>query len=77
MALQRAGQVDDPLATLKLASGGFAPREVIDVAVNPTGFPSASNKVMMETPEAWCRKVFFRASTESVMSSGLFGVVVT
>ena len=77
MALQSEGQVEDPLAMLKLARGGLAPSEVIDVAVNPTGFPSESNRVMMETPEAWFRKVFFRASTESVMSSGLFGVVVT
>jgi hypothetical protein len=41
-----------PLATLKLASGGLAPSEVIDVAVNPTGFPAESFIVMTETPDA-------------------------
>lgn len=71
------GQVDDPLEMLKLARGGVAPREVIDVAVNPTGFPSASSIVITATPEAWLRKVCFRASTESWMISWPFGVLLT
>ena len=44
----------EPLATLKLASGGFAPSEVIEVAVKPAGFPAESVMVITETPDA-CR----------------------
>lgn len=66
--------MEDPLATLKLARGGVAPSEVTEVAVKPIGFPSSSSRVITDTPEAWFRNVFFRASTESLMigiSSGL------
>ena len=77
VALQSDGQVEEPLATLKLASGGLAPRDVTEVAVKPTGFPSASNIVITATPEAWCLNVFLRASTGSVIIDELFSVAST
>ena len=63
--MQSAGQLDEPLETLKLARGGFAPSEVIEVAVKPIGLPDSSSIVITATPEAWFLKVFFRASTGS------------
>lgn len=66
LAWQRLGQLLDPEATLKDASGGFAPSEVIEVAVNPAGWPSADNIVITETPEACNLKLARRASVESV-----------
>jgi hypothetical protein len=74
---EQAGQVDEPLATLKLASGGLAPNEVTEVAVNPTGFPSVSNIVITATPEAWFLNVFFSASTASLINGWLFSVAST
>jgi hypothetical protein len=65
-AAQSGAQELDPLATLKLASGGFEPREVIEVAVNPTGLPCSSVIVITETPDAWRRNTAFRASIGSV-----------
>jgi hypothetical protein len=38
LAEHSGSQELEPLATLKLASGGFAPSDVIEVAVKPTGF---------------------------------------
>jgi hypothetical protein len=52
----------EPLATLKLASAGFEPREVIDVAVKPTGLPFSAVIVITETPDACLRKTALRAS---------------
>lgn len=77
VALQSAGQVEEPLATLKLANGGLAPSEVTDVAVKPTGLASESNIVITATPEAWFLNVFFRASTGSAIINGLFSAAST
>jgi hypothetical protein len=52
----------EPLATLKLARAGFEPRDVIEVAVKPTGFPFSPVIVITETPDACRRKTAFRAS---------------
>lgn len=60
------GQVDDPRETLKVTSGGLEPREVIEVAVNPTGEPSSAVAVIMATPEACLRKAALRASVGSL-----------
>jgi hypothetical protein len=60
------GQELEPLATLKVASGGLAPREVIEVAVKPTGAPAASVVVIIDTPDAWRLKVALSASVGSV-----------
>jgi hypothetical protein len=62
-AAQSGAQELEPLATLKLASGGLDPSEVIDVAVNPTGFDCSSTMVMTDTPDAWRLKTAFSAST--------------
>jgi hypothetical protein len=51
-AVEMAFQLLAPRATENMTSGGVAPREVIEVAVNPTGLLSASTVVMTETPEA-------------------------
>jgi len=64
-AAQSGAQVLEPLATLKLASGGLEPRDVIEVAVNPTGLPCTSVMVMTETPDAWRLKTAVSASTGS------------
>jgi hypothetical protein len=55
----------EPLATLNVASGGLAPREVIEVAVNPAGFPSAPHRVITDTPEACNLKLARNASVAS------------
>jgi hypothetical protein len=52
----------DPLATLKLASAGFDPSDVIEVAVKPTGFRFSPVIVITETPDACLRKTALRAS---------------
>jgi hypothetical protein len=51
-ALFRIGQELDPEATLKVARGGLAPSEVIEVAVKPAGLPSSSTMVITDTPDA-------------------------
>ena len=60
------GQAEEPLETLNVTSGGVEPREVIEVAVNPTGEPSSAVDVIMATPEACLRKAAFRASVASL-----------
>lgn len=55
------GQTEEPLDTLKVTSAGFDPREVIEVAVKPTGEPSSDVAVMTATPEACLRKAARRA----------------
>lgn len=57
---------------MKEASGGFAPKEVIEVAVKPAGFPAASSMVITDTPEACSLKLARSASVESVITSKLF-----
>lgn len=54
---------DDPWAMLNETRGGFDPREVTDVAVNPIGAPESVVEVITVTPEACLLKVAFRAST--------------
>jgi hypothetical protein len=58
-------QAEEPLDMLKDTSGGFAPSEVTEVAVNATGRPVSSRVVRMATPEACRRKVALRASEGS------------
>jgi hypothetical protein len=41
-AVEIAGQEDEPCETLKVTSAGFEPREVMEVAVKPTGLPAWS-----------------------------------
>lgn len=65
-AWHRIGQLLEPEATLNDASGGFAPSEVIEVAVNPAGLPSGETMVITETPDACSLKLARRASVESV-----------
>jgi hypothetical protein len=55
---------------LKVTSAGLEPREVMDVAVKPTGFPAGSLVVITATPEAWRLNAAFRASLESVFILG-------
>jgi hypothetical protein len=62
-AAQSGAHELEPLATLKLASGGFDPSEVIEVAVKPTGLSSSSLIVIIETPEAWRLNTALSAST--------------
>ena len=47
-----AGQLDALRAMLNVASGGTAARDASEVAVNPTGSPSAVSAVMIATPAA-------------------------
>ena len=69
-AVEIAGQEDEPCETLKVTSAGFEPREVMEVAVKPTGLPAWSLVVITATPEAWRRKAALRASLESGFSLG-------
>lgn len=62
-AFSRLGQEDEPRATLNETSGGVAPREVTEVAVKPTGFPSGLEQVTIATPDACNLKLAFKAST--------------
>jgi hypothetical protein len=73
-----AVQEDDPCEMLKVTSAGVEPREVMDVAVKPTGFPAVSLVVITATPEAWRRKAAFRASLESgfIFGSSIYFRVV-
>lgn len=64
-ANESAGQEEAPRETLKVTRAGFEPRDVIDVAVKPTGFPLGSFVVITATPEAWRLKAAFKASLES------------
>jgi hypothetical protein len=59
---------------LNETSGGVAPREVTEVAVNPTGAPSGLEHVKIETPEACSLKLAFRASTG--FSSGVSSFII-
>lgn len=54
------GQAEEPLETLKVTSGGLDPREVIEVAVKPTGDPSSAVAVITATPEACLLKAALR-----------------
>ena len=65
LAVEIAGQEDEPWETLKVTSAGFDPSEVIEVAVKPTGLPEGSLVVITATPEAWRLKAALRASLES------------
>lgn len=60
------GQADEPRETLNVTSGGLDPREVIEVAVKPTGEPSSAVAVITATPEACLLKAALRASLESL-----------
>lgn len=57
---------------LKVARGGVAPRDVIEVAVKPAGFPVASDIVITETPDACLLNADRRASVGSTTVSKLF-----
>ena len=57
-----------PRATLNVASAGSDPSEVTEVAVNPTGEPSALFSVITQTPDACLLNACFRASV-------LFGIL--
>lgn len=70
VALERAGQVEDPLETLKVTRAGFEPSEVIEVAVKPTGLPVLSLAVITATPEAWRLNAALRASLASWLVFG-------
>jgi hypothetical protein len=63
---------------LKVTSAGVEPREVMDVAVKPTGFPAGSLVVITATPEAWRLNAAFRASLESgfILGSSIYFRVV-
>jgi hypothetical protein len=65
VALDKAGQEDEPWETLKVTNAGLDPSEVIDVAVKPTGSPVSDLVVITATPEAWRRKAAFKASEGS------------
>jgi hypothetical protein len=73
-----AGQEEDPCEILKVTSAGLEPREVMDVAVKPTGFPAGSLVVITATPEAWRLNAAFRASLESgfILGSSIYFRVV-
>ena len=57
---------------LKVARGGLAPREVIEVAVKPAGFPLRSVSVITDTPEACLLNTARSASVDSATGSKLF-----
>lgn len=61
----------DPRAILKEANGGLAPKDVIDVAVKPTGFSSESRSVITETPDACNLNVARSASVGSFSVANL------
>ena len=71
-ALLSADQVLEPVEMLKVASGGLAPSEVIEVAVKPAGFPLWSVRVITDTPEACLLNTARSASVDSVTGSKLF-----
>jgi hypothetical protein len=65
VALERAGQEEEPCETLKVTIAGLAPSDVIEVAVKPTGSPVSDFVVITATPEAWRRKAVFKDSEGS------------
>ena len=69
----RIGQVLEPRDTLKLARGGLAPREVIDVAVKPAGLPLESFIVITDTPEA-CLLNADRSASVGFFSTSKFSI---
>ncbi|GAA3017141.1 hypothetical protein Sfulv_05000 [Streptomyces fulvorobeus] len=62
------GQLEDEVPTPKEISGGSAATELREVAVNPTGDPTAA--VITATPAACCRKTERRRSGEAVREMG-------
>ena len=65
MAFERADHEEELRLTLKVTNAGLEPRDVIEVAVKPTGSPVSDFVVMIATPDACRLKAAFRASLGS------------